>query len=106
MGGRRTKGITIKVTEDQYATLTRLAHGQSVTAWVHRVVLETATPRPADQFLLAELLAVRTIVLNLVFALASGETPTADSVKRLIERVDEEKMRKAVDRLTTGRNTR
>jgi hypothetical protein len=104
--GRRTKGITIRVTEDQYATLTRLAQGQTVTAWVHHVVLETVTPRPADQVLLAELLAVRTIVLNLVFALANGETPTTDAMKRLVERVDNEKLRKALDRLTPGRNAR
>jgi hypothetical protein len=100
--GRRTKGITIRVTEDQYATLTRLAQGQTVTAWVHQVVLETAAPRPADQVLLAEMLALRTIVLNLLFALANGETPTADAMKRLIDRVDGEKTRKALDRLAAG----
>jgi hypothetical protein len=103
MDSPRTKGITIRVTEDQYVGLTRLAEGQTVTAWVHHDVLETATPRPADQVLLAELLAVRTIVLNLVFALANGETPTADAMKRLVERVDNEKMRKALDRLMPGR---
>ncbi len=34
MASRRTKGITIKVTDDEYATLARLAKGQTVTAWV------------------------------------------------------------------------
>jgi hypothetical protein len=107
MHSLRTKGITIKVTGEEYAALARLARGQTVTAWVHQVVLDTVTPRPADQVLLAEVLALRTIVLNLVFALASGETPTADSMKRLIDRVDDEKTRKALERLAAvGRNAR
>ena len=32
MAGQRTKGITIKGDNDEYATLARLANGQSVTA--------------------------------------------------------------------------
>ncbi len=99
MPSRRTKGITIKVTDDEYATLSRLAKGQTVTAWVHEVALATATPRPVDHVLLAEFLALRTIVLNLHVAAATGETPTADAVKRLIERADETKLRKATERL-------
>ena len=55
------------------------------------VLLSTATPRPPDQVLLAEILALRTIVLNLHFALAAGETATADAMRRLIERADEDK---------------
>jgi hypothetical protein len=70
------------------------------------VLLETATPRPADQVLLSEMLALRTIVLNLVFAVASGETPTADAMKRLIERADGEKLRKALERLGAGPDRR
>ena len=73
--------------------------GQTLSEWVREVLLALVTPRPADEVLLAEVLALRTIVLNLHFALASGETPTADAMKRLIERTDEEKMRKALDRL-------
>ena len=99
MSSRRTKGITIKVTDEEYTTLAHLAHGQTVTAWVHEVVLATATPRPVDHVLLAEVLALRTIVLNLLFAVVSGETPTADAMKRLIERADEGKSRKAENRL-------
>ena len=99
MPSARTKGITIKVTGDEYDTLTRLARGQTVTAWVHDVVLATATPRPLDYVLLAEFLAVRTILLNLHAALAAGETPTADAVHRLMERADRDKMRKAQERL-------
>jgi hypothetical protein len=102
MASRRTKGITIKVTDDEYATLARLAKGQTVTAWVHEVALTTATPRPIDHVLLTEFLALRTILLNLHAALAAGETPTADAVQRLIERADRDKMRKAQERLASA----
>jgi hypothetical protein len=99
MPSRRTKGITIKVTDNEYAALARLADGHTVSAWVHDLVLATATPRPADHVLLAELLALRTILLNLQFAVASGDPPTTDDMKRLIERADEEKSRRALERL-------
>jgi hypothetical protein len=101
MRSPRTKGITIKVTLDEYTTFTRLAGAQSVSAWVHDVVLATAAPRPADLVLLAEFLAVRTILLNLHFAAAVGDTPTAEAMKRLIQRADAEKLRKAQERLAS-----
>jgi hypothetical protein len=100
MASRRIKGITIKVTDDEYAVLARLANGQTVTAWVHDVVLAAATPHPGDQILLAELLALRTILLNLQFAVANGEPLTTDAMKRLVDRADDDKHRRAFERLT------
>jgi Putative stress-induced transcription regulator len=101
MLSQRTKGITIKVTDDEYTTFTRLAGGQTVSAWVHEVVLATTTPRPADHVLLAEFLAVRTILLNLHFAAVTGDPPTAEAMKRLIERADADKLRKAQERFAS-----
>jgi hypothetical protein len=54
---------------------------------------------PAIQTL-SEVLSLRTIVLNLQFAAASGQPPTADAMKRLIDRADDEKHRRAFERLT------
>src|SRR5262245_59891554 len=96
---RRTKSVGTKVTEDEYAALARLAEGQTLSEWVRDVLLAIATPRPADHVLLAEMLALRTIVLNLHLPVASGDTPTTDAMKRLIERADEDKSRKALERL-------
>ena len=64
------------------------------------VVSDEVTPELAHIFL-AELLALRTIVLNLHFALASGEALTEDTVDRLIERADHDKIRKAQERLAS-----
>ena len=101
MPSRRPKGITIKVTDNEYAALTGLAAGRAVTAWVHGLVLAAATPRPVDEVLLAEFLAVRTILLNLHAALAAGELPTTERVQRLIERADRDKSRRAKERLSS-----
>ena len=49
--------------------------------------------------LLVELLALRTIVVNLQFALAHGEPPTVEAMQRLIERADLEKFGRAQERL-------
>src|SRR5260370_7501582 len=94
---RRTKSISTKVTDDEYARFERLAVGQTLSEWVRDVLLATATARPADQVLLAEFLALRTIVLNLHFAAATGETPTADALKRLIQRPPQDKIRQATE---------
>ena len=49
MASGRTKGITIKVTDDEYATLARLAHrDRPSAAWVHEVLLATADA-PSDR---------------------------------------------------------
>jgi hypothetical protein len=99
---RRTRSVGTKVTDDEYAKLEHLAAGQTLSEWIRDVLLATATPRPADQVILAEFLAVRTIILNLHFALANDETPTADAMKRLIERADGDKLRKAKERLVAA----
>jgi len=51
------------------------------------------------QALMAELLALRAILLNVVYKLANGEKLTADEMQRLIDRADSGKLRKAVERL-------
>ena len=79
--------------------LQRLAAGQTLGEWVRDVLLAAATPRPADQALMAEFLALRMIVLGLQYAEAAGELPTAEAIKHLAERADAEKMRYAIERL-------
>jgi hypothetical protein len=95
-----TKSISTKVTVQEYDRLARLANGQTLSAWVRGVLLATTIPNAIDQMLLAELLALRTILLNLQFAVASGEPPTLEAMKRLIERADDEKHRRAFEQLT------
>ena len=98
---RRTRSVTTKIAEDEYERLVQMAEGQTISEWVRDVLLAT-TRRPTDQLLLSEILALRTIVLNLLFAVASGEVPSTDAMKRLIARADDEKLAKAHERLTSS----
>ena len=100
----RTKTITARVTDDEYVLLARSSGPQTVSAWARDVLLAAATITrpPTDQVILGEMLALRTIVLNVQFALVTGERQTADTVQRLIERADHEKLRKAHERLLSA----
>ena len=69
----RRKSIGTKVSEEEY----------QLAEWVREVLPrepEGRQARPAEQTLLAELLALRTILLNLHFTLAKGEAITAEDM--------------------------
>jgi hypothetical protein len=97
---RRTKSIGTKLTAEEYAQIVRVADGRTLSEWLRDVLLGMVAPQPAHHVLLAEVLALRTMLLNLQFAVASGEPLTTDAMKRLIDRADEEKYRRAFERLT------
>ena len=99
MATRRTKSISTKVTEAEYDEIARRAEPQTVSAWARGLLVGAAQPDPLHFLLLAELVALRTIVLNLNFALAASGPPTEDAMHRLIERADAEKFDKANERL-------
>jgi hypothetical protein len=99
----RKKSVGTKVTDDEYATFVTMAGGEALSQWVRETLLRAAAPDWNTSTLLAELLALRTIVLNLHFALCSGESVTAETMQRLIERADQEKAQRARERLTPRR---
>jgi hypothetical protein len=101
MASQRTKSIGTKVTDEEYARLESLAGEQTISEWVRAVLLKAAAP-PADPILLAELLALRAILLNLHFAVCCGEPVTAESMRRLIERADQDKVQHAHERLASS----
>jgi hypothetical protein len=103
---RRTKSIGTKVTDDEYARLEALAGGQSLSEWTREILLKAAARQAAEQVVLAELLALRTIVLNLHFAVATGEAPSTDDVQALIERADQDKIQRAKERLWSASQRR
>jgi hypothetical protein len=49
--------------------------------------------------LMAELVALRAILLNVLFRQANGQTLTAEEMQGVIDRADAEKVRKARERL-------
>jgi hypothetical protein len=93
------KCLSIKVTDEDYASFEAAAGDRRVSAWARDVLLQATTTQPTEMILLVELLALRTIVVNLQFALAHGEPPTVEAMQRLIERADLEKFGRAQERL-------
>jgi hypothetical protein len=96
----RTKSISTKVTEEEYARLEELAGttGQSMSEWVRTKLLEQAERKAAkvsEETLLAELLGLRTILLNLLFTVAKGEAMTVEQMQTVIERADASKLERA-----------
>ena len=99
MASRRTKSIGTKVTAEEYARIQTLAGDQPVSEWVRAALMKTAEAQVPDSVVLAELLALRTIGLNPHFTLCSGAAVTAETMQRLIECADKEKLQQAEARL-------
>jgi hypothetical protein len=99
MPSLRTKSISTKVTDEEYALFEALAGQQTISEWARDVLLKATKPNAGEQTVLAEVLALRTILLNIHFAVSQGRTLTAEEMQQLIERVDQNKLSKARQRL-------
>ena len=103
----RTKSISTKVTDEEYTRLEALAGGQTISEWTRDVLLKAAKPNSvepdsADKPILAEVVALRTILLNALYKLAQNEPLTAEEMQQLIERADQERFRRAQERLAAA----
>jgi hypothetical protein len=101
----RIKSVSTKVSDEEYAQFEALAGEQTISEWARDVLLKATKPNAGEQTVLAEVLALRTILLNVHFAVSQGQTLTAEDMRQLIERADQNKLSKAQERLvkaTTG----
>ena len=102
-----TKSVGTKVSEAELALLEARAKstGLTLSTWVRRSLL--AAPIEATlnvgEVTLAEVLALRTILINLMFSVSQGKPVTAESTQALIDRTDADKMMRAMERLTGAR---
>jgi hypothetical protein len=104
MNTARTKSITSKVPHEEYALLTSMAREQTVSAWARDVLLAAVHRRPIEELLLAEVLALRMIVINLHYVVATSGAPTPETMQRLVDRADRDNWQQAEERLAaTGR---
>ena len=99
MPSLRTKSISTKVTDEEYAQFEALAGGQTISEWARDVLLNATKLNSGEQTVLAEVLALRTILLNIHFAVSQGRTLTAQEMQQLIERADQNKLSKSRQRL-------
>ena len=105
----RTKSIGTKVSEEEFVRLEQAAQRASKTLgeWCREVMLGSANGQPANraggnagaEALMAEVVALRAILLNVLFKQANGERLTSEEMQRLIERADSDKLKKARERL-------
>ncbi len=80
--------------------------GRSLSRWLHDLVLATLRSDPRDVALLAEVMALRTILLNLHYAVLAGQKLTPELMQGVIARADEHKLRLAGERLAAARQSR
>jgi len=97
----RTKSVTTKVTESEYERLEELASvsGVNLSEWIRGKLLGADRAGSEAGVVLEEVLALRTILINLVFSLGKGEPMTHEQMQALIERADGGKAKRALDRL-------
>lgn len=105
MAARLTESIGTKVTKEDYEMLKAIAGNRKLGDWVRDVVFKAAMSDPtaaAQRTILEEVLAVRKVVLNLGFALATGEAITRERMLTWIGEADADKGEKARARLSAG----
>ena len=96
----RSKSISTKVTEEEYAQFEALVGDQTISEWVRDVLLKAAKPSPAEQTIVAELLALRMILMNILFTIANREPLTSTAMDDIINRADASKSAMALERMT------
>jgi hypothetical protein len=103
----RTKSIGTKVSEEEFAALEARARavGLTLSEWVRDVLLSAPAMTGPDsgEVALAEVLALRSLFLNLQFRSAGQSPVTEADVRGLIERADGVKMQRARERLEAVR---
>mgnify|MGYP001210646759 CR=1 FL=1 len=93
---RRNRSISTKVTDAEYEQIVAQANPKTVSEWAREILVNASEPVDIEFLLLAEFLALRTIVLNMHFALAEGgPVPSTEAMRRLIDRADTEKVNRA-----------
>jgi hypothetical protein len=103
----RTKSVGTKVSEAEFAMLEERARssGLTLSEWVRDVLLAAPVEPSAEagsEVVLAELLALRSLLLNLSFRADKSPLTEAD-LRGLIERADATKLERARERLQASR---
>jgi hypothetical protein len=103
----RNRTVGSKMTESEYEQLLGVAEraGLTLGEWCREGLLARANANVGknastpEQILLAEMMALRAILLNALFKLAQGAVLTTEELDRLIERADGERFERAQERV-------
>ena len=105
----RTKSIGFKVSEEEYRQLEGAAQAsrQTLGEWCRDVAMRATSIQqtgPTEQgagtqAVMAELMALRAILLNVLFKQVNGQKLSAEEMQRLIDRADSDRLAKGQERL-------
>lgn len=100
----REKCVSAKVTEEEYATIEALAFAsnQTVSGWARTALTTAAGHESPEQAVLAEMLALRHVLLNIHFAVGAGQPITHERMVGWIQEADADKSARARARLIEG----
>src|SRR5882762_11783660 len=101
----RTRSVGTKVSVEEYGRLEGCARASQLTIseWCRQALLETANlvqSSPGEHAILGEVIALRTIVANLIYAFTSEGRVTAEQMRAFIERADDTKSKRATEILS------
>jgi hypothetical protein len=101
----RTRSVGTKVSAEEYARLEASARERqlSISEWSRQTLLAAANAfegTAGERAILAEVIALRTIVANLIYAFTSEGKVTADQMRAFIERADGTKSKRATELLS------
>lgn len=101
----RSNSIGVKVTEADFAMLQALAkkEGKPLAEWCRDALVEFArhpAGAPIEQALLAEVIALRTIVSNLIYTFGSDGKVTPQQMTAFIDRANKTKLNRAAEFLS------
>ncbi len=103
----RTKSVGTKVSEAEFALLEERARGAGMRLgeWVRETLLLAPAESGPDsgEVALGEILALRSLFLNLHFRAAKGEAIPEPEMRGLIERADGSKVERARERMAAVR---
>jgi hypothetical protein len=103
MAIRRTKSLGTKLTEDEFAQCQARAGTHTLSEWVRAtLLLSDRPPDPLVQALFAEVVALRTILVHLHFAVANGDPLTVDQMQTLIDGADHDRWQMAAERIAAA----
>lgn len=94
----RTKSIGTKVSDEEYAQMeAQAAEGElTLSEWCREAMLASANGQPSappsDAVVLAEVKALRVIVLNLFYAVIRGDAITEERMEQIIHWADDRKL--------------
>jgi hypothetical protein len=107
----RVRSVGTKLSEAEYAQCERTAarRGLTLGEWCRQALLEAAegsARAPEAEAILGEILALRKIVINLLYGERAGEPLDEERMRELIEAADAEKLARAGERLRSVRAAR